>query len=234
METLYSGNVTDTGSCSNQAQEVCHILLYSPHHLAIKGIKGMLIGEPGIYFVGEATNWFEATLKIHEHEPSLVIINDDGPGYDSSNIPEPITALIREFPKLNILAILNTSNHDKEMAALKLGIKGVLIENFETDVLLDSIKCISGGALWFRRSVLETFVFEQLYLCRLKENGRQELTLPTFTRRELEIIQMAGKGVKNREIGRNLFISEKTVKHHLSKIFKKLRIRKRAELKVYL
>jgi len=51
---------------------------------------------------------------------------------------------------------------------------------------------------------------------------------------ELEIIQMAGKGVKNREIGRKLFISEKTVKHHLSKIFKKPHIRKRAELKVYL
>ncbi|MGH7892924.1 MAG: response regulator transcription factor, partial [Thermodesulfobacteriota bacterium] len=88
--------------------------------------------------------------------------------------------------------------------------------------------------LWFRRTVLEKFISEQLFFCRLKESAKQEFIPPTFTRRELEIIQMAGKGVKNREIGRNLFISEKTVKHHLSKIFKKLQIRKKGELRIYL
>ena len=88
--------------------------------------------------------------------------------------------------------------------------------------------------LWFRRMVLERFVNEQILIYRSKENGGQGLALPVFTRRELEIIQMAGSGIKNREIGRNLFISEKTVKHHLSKIFKKLQIRKRTDLRLYI
>lgn len=65
-------------------------------------------------------------------------------------------------------------------------------------------------------------------------NIGKEFVLPTFTRRELEIIQMAGMGVKKREIGRNLSISEKTVKHYISRIFKKLKIKRRAELRKFL
>ena len=234
MGTLYTDNGADLDGYGYRDQGVLKVLLYSSHPLVIKGIKGMLADAPGIDLVGHAANWIEAMLRIHELDPSLLIVNDDGTGNGSSNIPETMSPVISEFPGLNCLVIMGTHDHEKELAALKLGIKGVLIENSESDTLLQCIECISSGGLWFRRAVLEKFVTEQLFFSRLKENGRQGFALPVFTRRELEIIQMAGKGVKNREIGRNLFISEKTVKHHLSKIFKKLRIRRRGDLKMYL
>ncbi len=234
MDTLYEDSRADSDGYGYRDQAALKVLLYSPHPLVIKGIKGMLADVPGIALVGDAANWIEAMLRIHESDPSLIIVNDDGIGNGSSNFPETITSVISEFPRLNCLMIFSIADDEKEQAALKLGVKGVLIENSERDTLLQCIMCISGGGLWFRRAVLEKFVTEQLYFSRLKEKGRQGFTMPVFTRRELEIIQMAGKGVKNREIGRNLFISEKTVKHHLSKIFKKLQIRKRTELRMYL
>ena len=234
MSTLDTDNGANRGDYAYRDQESLKVLLYSSHPLVIKGIMGMLADVPGIDLVGDAANWIEAMLRIHDLDPSLVIVNDDGTGNGSSNIPGTISPVIREFPGLNCLMIMSIPDDEKELAALKLGIKGVLIENSESDVLLECILCISGGGLWFRRAVLEKFVTEQLFRSRLKENGREEFTMPVFTRRELEIIQMAGKGVKNREIGRNLFISEKTVKHHLSKIFKKLHIRKRTDLRMYL
>lgn len=234
MSTLNTDNGAGRDGYGYRDQEVLRVLLYSSHPLVIKGLMGMLADTPGINLVGDAANWIEVMLRIHELDPSLVIVNDDGIGNGSANIPETISTVISEFPGLNCLMIMSIPDDEKELAALKLGIKGVLIENSESDMLLECIWCISGGGLWFRRAVLEKFVTEQLYCTRLKENGGQGFTMPVFTRRELEIIQMAGKGVKNREIGRNLFISEKTVKHHLSKIFKKLQIRKRTELRMYL
>lgn len=234
MGTLDTDNGANRGDYAYRDQESLKVLLYSSHPLVIKGIRGMLADVPGIDLVGDAANWIEAMLRIHELDPSLVIVNDDGIVNGSSNIPETLSPIISEFPGLNFLMIMSIPDDEKELAALKLGIKGVLIENSESDILLECIWCISGGGLWFRRAVLEKFVTEQLFSSRLKENGGQGFTMPVFTRRELEIIQMAGKGIKNREIGRNLFISEKTVKHHLSKIFKKLQIRKRTELRMYL
>ncbi|MEZ4546525.1 MAG: LuxR C-terminal-related transcriptional regulator [Thermodesulfobacteriota bacterium] len=81
---------------------------------------------------------------------------------------------------------------------------------------------------------MEKFISEQLFFYKSREADRDELSIPSFTRRELEIMQLAGKGKKNREIASELYISEKTVKHHLSKIFKKLNINKRAHLKNFL
>ena len=234
METLFAGNNSGLGIYRDTSPEAVKILLFSSHPLVIKGITGMLTDEPYVKLLGHASSTVEMMLRIHESDPSIVIMNDDERGVDKSSAFESVRSALTEFPKLNILMIMNGTDYEKELAALKTGIRGVLSDDFESDVLIECIKCISGGGLWFRRKVLEKFISERLFFYRLKENGRQELTLPTFTRRELEIIQMAGRGVKNREIGRSLFISEKTVKHHMSKIFRKLQIKRRAELRMYL
>ncbi len=76
---------------------------------------------------------------------------------------------------------------------------------------------------------MEQFINEQLLLNKYSEKSPPPF--PSFTRRELEIVQLVVSGLKNREIGNQLFISEKTVKHHLTKIFRKLNINKRVQLK---
>lgn len=73
---------------------------------------------------------------------------------------------------------------------------------------------------------MESFIKEQTPL-----KTYSAPSFPSFTKRELQIIQLVVNGLKNKEIGEQLFISEKTVKHHLTKIFKKLNIKKRAQLK---
>ncbi len=76
---------------------------------------------------------------------------------------------------------------------------------------------------------MEKFITEKLFLN--KSNGNDAASLPSFTKRELEIIRLVSCGQKNKEIGERLFISEKTVKHHLTKVFKKLNISKRVQLR---
>lgn len=194
MGMLFAHNRADTEDRLHDNKQELSILIYSPHTLVIKGIKGILASTPGINPVGHATSWVETMLMIYELDPSVLIINNDWNCTGSSNISETISPVLSEFPGLNCLKIMNVPDYEKEMACLKLGIKGVLLENAESDRFIECIKRISAGGLWYRRAVLERFINEQLFLCRLKENGRQELTLPTFTRRELEIIQMAVEG----------------------------------------
>lgn len=234
MGLLYAHDRIDKEGHLRGSERELTILIYSPHTLVIKGIKGILASSPGVYLVGHSTNWIETMLRIYELDPSVLIINNDGDGIGTSNILEAVSPILNEFPGLHCLKIMNVPDQEKEMAALRLGFKGVLMENTESDRLIECLRRISAGGLWYRRTVLERFVNEQIFMYRFKENGMRDFTMPAFTRRELEIMQMAGRGLKNREIGKKLFISEKTVKHHLSKIFKKLRIKKRGELRMYL
>jgi len=78
---------------------------------------------------------------------------------------------------------------------------------------------------------LDTFVNEQLFFNKHNSINSEFRSLPSFTKRELQIIRLVTDGDKNKEIGIKLIISEKTVKHHISKIFKKLHISKRSQLK---
>jgi len=96
---------------------------------------------------------------------------------------------------------------------------------------MDCIKYIDSGGLWLRRSVMEKFITEHLSVNKFSNEGYEDLSLSSFTRRELQIIRLAAKGEKNREIGEKLYISEKTVKHYMSRVFKKLKIQKRTQLK---
>jgi two-component system, NarL family, response regulator DegU len=235
METLFVSNSTEPRLFRGGASEAIKTLLYSSHPLVIKAMKGMLREEPSVNVLGYASSIIEMMLKIHKSDPSLVIMNEDETGGNERPAAiESIRQVLYEFPKLNILMIMSNTDYEKEFTALKTGIMGVLSGDFESDVLLECVHCVARGGLWYRRKVMEKFIREQLFLSNLKENGREEFKLPTFTRRELEIIQLAGNGIKNREIGRHLFISEKTVKHHMSRIFKKLKIKRRAELRKYL
>ena len=214
--------------------EPVSVLVVSLHPLMIKGIIGMLANVPSVKVTGQSMGRVEMMLKIYETDPAVVIINDDDKDTDSPGTLESIRSVISEFPNANVLTIIKAHDFDKELTMLKIGVKGVLLENFEQETLVDAINCVAENGLWHRRKIMEKFISEQLFFYKSREADRDELSIPSFTRRELEIMQLAGKGKKNREIAGELYISEKTVKHHLSKIFKKLNINKRAHLKNFL
>jgi DNA-binding NarL/FixJ family response regulator len=214
--------------------EPVSVLVVSAHLLMIKGIAGMLANVPSIRVLGHSMGRVEMMLKIYETDPAVVIINDDDKDIDSPGTLESIRSAISEFPHVNVLTIIKAHDFDKELTMLKIGVKGLLLENFEQETLIDAIDYVASGGLWHRREIMEKFISEQLFYYKSRESGKDEFSIPSFTKRELEIMQMAGKGKKNREIATELYISEKTVKHHLSKIFKKLSINKRAHLKNFL
>ena len=204
-------------------------LLVSHHSLVLNGIAGHLMNKDEINLLKHASNKLEMMLRIQEHNPAIVIINDDQNDSKNTDTIETIRQTLQEFPSIKMLLIIDNYDLELELSALKIGIRGIITENFEQEELLDSILSIASGGLWFRKKVMEQFINEQLRLNKYSEKSTP--SFPSFTRRELEIIQLVVNGQKNREIGNQLFISEKTVKHHLTKIFRKLNINKRVQLK---
>lgn len=205
-------------------------LLVSANALVLRGITEMLKNVRDINLLGHSPCNIDMMLMIDDLIPSLLVINDDESGSSPPEILETICLARHEYPNLNILILLNNHDIDLELCALRSGVKGILSGEYDKKTLTDCIRHISSGGLWLRRIVMERYISEQLYLNRYKENT-PDLKLLSFTRRELQIIQLASKGRKNREIGGQLYISEKTVKHHMSRIFKKLNIQKRSQLK---
>ena len=230
----YSRNNGPVFGPGDGSGEPVSVLVVSLHPLMIKGITGMLANAPSVKVAGQSMGRVEMMLKIYETDPSVVVINDDDKDMDSPGTLESIRSAISEFPNVNVLTIIKAHDFDKELTMLKIGVKGVLLENFEQETLVDAINCVASGGLWHRRRIMEKFISDQLFFYKSREAEKDELSIPSFTRRELEIMQLAGKGKKNREIASELYISEKTVKHHLSKVFKKLNINKRAHLKNFL
>lgn len=229
MGTLYIDNITGEHSYEEYSKQNIKTLLVSSHPLVLKGISGLLKNEPNVKLLGNASNKLEMILRIQESNPSLVIINDKENDTDASITLEIIGQVIYEFPSIRILLIINNHDFDKELSALKAGVRGILSENFDLSTLIECIKTLEKGGLWFKRKVMEKFITEQLFLN--KNSGSYAPSLPSFTKRELGIIRLVSYGRKNKEIGEQLFISEKTVKHHLTKVFRKLHINKRIQLK---
>lgn len=229
MDTQHLLSVKEDFS-NNDTKQPVSTLLVSSNALVLRGIATMLKNVRDVSLLGHSPGKIDMMLMIDDLIPSLIVINDDEAGSDPPDILETISLARHEYPNLNILILLNNHDTNLELSALRSGVKGILSGEFDKKTLTDCIRHISSGGLWLRRIVMERFISEQLYLNRYKEKT-PELKLLSFTRRELQIIQLASKGQKNREIGGQLYISEKTVKHHMSRIFKKLKIQKRSQLK---
>ncbi len=88
-----------------------------------------------------------------------------------------------------------------------MGAKGIITEKFEQQELTKCINTIASGRLWFRRIVIEQFITDQQFLNKYRDESPP--SLPSFTKRELEIIQLVVNGKKNKEIGNQLFLLAK-------------------------
>jgi len=215
MATLHTDAILDKQLFNGNKIGEITTLVVTSRSLIHKGLVGQLSNELEIKPPQHVSNKLDMVLRIQDYNPSLVIIN--------------IRMALNEFPSIKILLIISSDDIDFELLALKGGVRGIIVEDFEQNTLIECIKTIANGGLWIRKTVMEDFITQHRYL--KKHSGNNAPSLPSFTKRELQIIQLVINGHKNKEIGEQLFISEKTVKHHLTKIFRKLNIHKRVQLK---
>lgn len=207
------------------------IAIIDDHQLFREGIKRILEFEGDFEVVAEGSDGCEALSIVEEHRPDLVLMDINMP---DTNGVEATKQLIEAYPDTKVVVL---SIHDDEnyvMRALQTGATGYLLKEMDADTLIEAVKIVAEGGSYLHPKVTHNLIREYRRLTSERGGGvavKQEVRRPLhlLTRRECEVLQLLADGKSNRAIGETLYISEKTVKNHVSSILQKLNVNDRTQ-----
>ncbi|MCT2537245.1 response regulator transcription factor [Aquibacillus koreensis] len=208
------------------------IILIDDHKLFREGVKRILEFEPSFHVVAEGDDGSSAMELVAEYKPDVVLMDINMPG---TNGVEATSSLIEQFPDVNVIIL---SIHDDEnyvTHALKSGAQGYLLKEMDSNSLIEAIKVVSDGGSYLHPKVTHNLVKEYRRLSEEKTNAVTEKVidyrkpLHLLTRRECEVLQLLADGKSNRGVAESLYISEKTVKNHVSNILQKMNVNDRTQ-----
>lgn len=209
------------------------IVIIDDHTLFREGVKRILDFEKSFEVIAEGEDGSDAIRLVENYHPDVVIMDINMPGV---NGVEATKQLIDKYPdtKVIILSIHDDDNYVTH--SLKTGASGYLLKDMDADTLIEAVKVVADGGSYLHPRVTHNLVTEYRRLTsRETESGggtrvldiRRPLHL--LTRRECEVLQLLADGKSNRNIGESLYISEKTVKNHVSNILQKMTVNDRTQ-----
>ncbi|MFB6468928.1 response regulator [Cytobacillus sp. Hz8] len=210
------------------------IAIIDDHQLFREGVKRILEFENSFEIVAEGDDGNEAVELVEKFRPDVVLMDINMP---NTNGVEATRLLIEEYPETKVIIL---SIHDDEnyvTHALKSGASGYLLKEMDADALIEAVKVVAEGGSYLHPRVTHNLVKEYRRLAENESSGgigykqKVEIRRPLhlLTRRECEVLQLLADGKSNRGIGEALFISEKTVKNHVSNILQKMNVNDRTQ-----
>jgi DNA-binding NarL/FixJ family response regulator len=210
----------------NSTTSDVRLFLIDEQKLILEAMRSLIQSEPGVTCIGQATNQAQA-LEVGRYKPDIILLGLCLTGQNSLAF---LSDLLRSAGNARVLIITETTDPEFHLQAFRLGAMGVLQKTEPASDLFKAIHKIHHGDVWFSRPALSAVV-SQFGVFRKPEPEASRIA--TITMREREVIGLICQGRKNKQIAEQLFISEKTVGHHLTSIFAKLEVSDRLELLVY-
>jgi two-component system response regulator DegU len=204
-----------------------NILIADDHAMLRQGIKQILELESDIAVVAQASNGEEAIKLARDYEPDVILMDINMPG---TNGLQAIKEIKQEKPSSKIIVLTIHEDREYLFKALQMGAEGYVLKDAEPSVLIEAIRNVSRGQSFIQPSMTKELVkeFNRVTLHEKEKNDDNNLTA-----REIEVIELIAEGMINKEIAKRLYISEKTVKNHVSNIFKKLDVSDRTQAAIY-
>jgi DNA-binding NarL/FixJ family response regulator len=203
------------------------ILVVDDHDVFRVGLRMIIQARPGLSVVAEAGNPEDALASAEKEQPDIILLDLDlGHNEGMALIPK----LLSVANQVRILILTGVRDVEVHRNAILLGAMGVVRKEKAPDVLINAIDRVYAGEAWVEPSLMAGVIKEASRAVKPDPEARK---IASLTTRENEVITCVGAGLSPREIADRLFISEKTVNHHLSSIFSKLELSSRAELIVY-
>lgn len=167
--------------------------------------------------------------RLARIKPQVILLDYELPGLDGE---KGIAKLVKLNIDSKIIVITPDMSDSKEWALYKTGIKGCCREDMSTEQIWRAIEVIQQGELYIRRTLTHLMLHELVAVTQERDRIEQSVRnlLENLTRREYEIAMLVGEGESNKRIARQLTITERTVKAHLTEIFRKLEIPDRVKL----
>ncbi|WP_309241949.1 response regulator transcription factor [Brevibacillus daliensis] len=213
------------------------IVLVDDHQLFREGVKRILDMETGFKVVGEGSDGTDAPTLVAEHKPDVLLMDINMPNVNGVAAAEEVVKISPET-KVIILSI-----HDDEgyvYRTLRSGASGYLLKDMGTSELVEAVRVVAQGGAYIHPKVTGKLIDEFRRLSEQEESMDRNVSfeeapvmdpriIESLTRREREVLQLMAEGKSNRMIGEFLFISEKTVKNHVSSILQKLNVQDRTQ-----
>ena len=185
------------------------LLITDDHPVVRAGLRGMLSGEPDFEVVGEATNGKEALALIGELRPDVVLMDLRMPEMDGVTA---ISHIKTEYPETQILVLTTYESDADILRAIETGATGYLLKDAPREDLFGAIRLAAEG-----KSPLAPTVATRI-MQRMRGDSEEE----ALSTREIEVLELVARGTSNKEIAKQLWVSETTVKSHMLHIFDKL------------
>jgi two-component system, NarL family, nitrate/nitrite response regulator NarL len=208
-------------------ENTIRILLIDEQKLFLAALRMLLDDQPGLSVVGVACDQAEAYQLVVESQPDIIV--SDFLSSENDFIPQLLS--VCKFARIIILT--NSSDHRTQQQALKLGVMGIVHKTKAPDILISAIKKVHQGEAWVDRLTMGAILAEISRPDSRDPQADYRLKIGLLTNKERVIISLVSKGWKNKQIANHLQLSEITVRHHLSTIFRKLDVTDRFELIVF-
>jgi DNA-binding NarL/FixJ family response regulator len=199
------------------------VLLVEDHPIYREGLRRVLESQDALTIVGETDTVRGALEQARAQRPDLILLDlglKDGSGLDA------LPRLLAECQETRVI-VLSGYGAENVLPALRAGARGFVSKDTASSQILKAIHAVLSGELWAERRMTAQLVDE---LFRQKQERQ---AVETLTPRERQVLRLVGEGKRNAEIAGALFISEHTVKTHMSSLMHKLKIEGRSRLALY-
>jgi NarL family two-component system response regulator LiaR len=195
-------------------------LITDDHKVVRQGLRGFLELDPGLEVVGEASNGEEAVAMAHHLEPDVVLMDLLMPVLDGIEATREIR---RELPEVEVVALTSVLEDASVTGAIQAGAIGYLLKTTDADELCEAIRAAAAGQVRLAPEAT----------ARLMREVRAPESPEALTEREIEVLKLIAHGKANKQIARELFIGEATVKSHVHSILSKLNVKSRTQAALY-
>ena len=212
-----------------EPDEVIRVLIADDQALFRRGVFVVLAGEDGIKVVAEVDNGEDAVARAEQLAPDVVLMDVRMPRLSGIEAAREVRDLL---PTTKILMLTVSDEEDDLYEAIKAGANGYLLKEISVEEVAEAIRAVVQGQSLISPSMASKLLNEFNALAR-RAAQQEQVSAPVLTARELEVLKLVARGLSNREVAEELFISENTVKNHVRNILEKLHLHSRMEAVMY-
>ena len=206
------------------------LLLVDDQPLLLQGFAMILSTEPDIEVVAQVTDGLQAVDAVAQHRPDVVLMDVQMPVLDGI---EATRRIVADHPEVRVVILTTFDRDDYLFDALQAGASGFLLKNADADDLVDAVRAAAEGHALLAPEVTMRVISRMARgdgpPAALDPAPAEGEALPELTGREREVLRMMARGLSNAEIAAEAFVSEATVKTHVSNVLAKLGVRDRVQ-----
>ncbi|MEV7179011.1 response regulator transcription factor [Kitasatospora sp. NPDC093679] len=213
-----------TGSTEAQASTQITVFLLDDHEVVRRGVHDLLDSEPDLTVIGEAATVEQALARVPALRPDVAVLDMRLPDGDGVTVCRELRS---KMPELACLILTSFDDEEALLDSIMAGASGYVLKQITGTDLVSAVRTVAGG-----QSMLDPGATTRL-MARLRgDTAPPASDMPALTDREREILALIGEGLTNRQIGQRLYLAEKTVKNHISRLLAKLGVERRVQAAV--